>query len=215
MDKTTVCILCGLVLLGVLVWLLSRKRSEKYSNLGDLDNVGTFTNPPPYEFVQADDQLMGRLEPRPDEYFANIIAPTSGCNADAAGSAEPKPAVTALQRLTDLQGSELMPRVSKNVTPFNVDVADPATYSFAISMPRVQVKSRIQDYSSASMIRGDIPITYFADIPMVGRSQYTSADNLNMHGLFTPYFKSKYNKLSGAGYRNLPLQVANQEVLMS
>jgi hypothetical protein len=215
MDKKTVCIIIGVVVAVLLILQLSKKR-ESYSNLSDLDNVGTFTNPPPYEFVQASGSLVGQLEPRADEYFANIVAPSSGCGANSAGASEPKPAATALQRLTNLQGSDLMPRVnSKAVSPFNLDVSDPATYSFAISMPRVQIKSRTQDYSSASMIRGDIPITYYADIPMVGRSQYTSADNLNMSGLFTPYFKAKYNKLSGAGYRNTGLMVANQEVLMS
>lgn len=216
MDKTTIYIFLAVLVLAALLYFgLRGKKKETYSNLGDLDNVGTFTNPPSYEFVQSDKGLLGQLEPKPDDYFANIVAPTDGAGAGAAGASPTKPDATAMQRLTQLQGSELMPRISTNVTPFNVDVSDPATYSFAVSMPRVQLKNRYMDGSATGAIRGDVPITYHPEIPIVSRLLSQSADSLNMHGLFTPYFKSKYQKLTGAGYKNLPLAVANQEVLMS
>lgn len=106
--------------------------------------------------------------------------------------------VQRLDRIDD----KLLPRVSNSVTPYNVDVADPIAYTFQVHAPRVIRKDRLA--MQADPIRGDIPITYYPDIPIIQQSQY-NRDSLRLDGTFSDAFKAQYDRLSGSNaYFNLP-----------
>lgn len=202
-TMNTICLVLCLAVLGILVLFLCKKKKEKYStttnmNLNSVANIGSLTNSPqprPYEML--------------DEQFANVVSPSCGKGVKENFHKDEEVAMQRLNR------DSRFPRISKDVTPFNVDVSDPSTYSFSVSMPRVQLKSKSQDYSAASMMRGDIPITYHDEICMVTRPQYMSADNLKMDGFFSDTYRAKYNKLTGAGYRNHNAFISNEEIIMS
>lgn len=105
--------------------------------------------------------------------------------------------INRLDRIDD----KLLPKISTNLTPYNVDVADPVAYTFQVHAPRVIRKDPIA--MLADPIRGDIPITYFPDIPIIQQSQY-NRDSLRLDGLFSPAFKAQYDKLTGSEHQNYP-----------
>jgi hypothetical protein len=106
-----------------------------------------------------------------------------------------------VQRL-DRMDSGLLPKVSSSVTPYNVDVADPVAYTFQVHAPRVIRKDYLA--MQADPIRGDIPITYYPDIPIIQQSQY-NRDSLRLDGAFSDAFKAQYDRLSGSNaYFNAP-----------
>lgn len=114
-----------------------------------------------------------------------------------------------MERLHRIQGKSLMPRVSNHVTPFNVDVANPTSHKYMVNTPRVSsaLKSKYKDYSMSTMIRGDIPITYDPNVCLIAKTTQ-GRDDLNLAGLFSPYFASLYNKYTGKEYKNLVQKVA-------
>ena len=113
------------------------------------------------------------------------------------------------ERLGKIQGSALMPRTSTYVTPYNVDVANPSSAKYMVNTPRVTtaLKSKYKDYSQSTMIRGDIPITYHANIALIAKT-IQGRDDLNLSGLFSPHFKALYQKYTGSAYKNLVQKVA-------
>lgn len=68
-----------------------------------------------------------------------------------------------------------IPRVSKNVTPFDVDVSAPSSHMFAASFnPYVsQVKSRNAELGSLShAIRGDICIKHYPNVAVIEKTRH-------------------------------------------
>lgn len=190
-----------LALAGVGVWLWMRhrreeKKTEGFTHAGQLDNVGSLLDDQ-YDLLQAPDMEA------PAAHFADLVADDSTIEqpADLTDSARP------MERLHRIQGQSLMPRTSRNVTPYNVDVANPTSHSYMASQPRVQLKSRFKDYSLSGMIRGDVPVNHHPNICLISKTTQ-GRDDLRLDGLFTPHFVSLYNKYTGKAFKNMPMHVA-------
>lgn len=104
------------------------------------------------------------------------------------------------------------PKTSSDLIPYNIDVADPATHLFSALGPRVIIKNRQKDYHLASHIRGDIPIKYYPDTPLVGHSRF-GRDSLVV-GYYSPEYKATYDYHSNYPYKNMPMYVSNEETIM-
>jgi hypothetical protein len=144
----------------------------------------------------------------PTPYFADLVAAEADnklSQASTLGNIRP------LERLDRDADSHLMPRTSKSVTPYNIDVADPKTYMFQVNMPRVVLKD--PQWEQADPYRGDIPIKFYPNVPLVGKSQYGSRSSWRGDGYFSEFGKELYAKYTGQGYLNKPIIVANQETI--
>jgi hypothetical protein len=186
------CVVVGIVMLIAFFIFMGTK--ESYANIGQIDNIGSVEDG--YELVQSPEDHV------PEAQFADLV--DSG-NEQAA--ILPQKA----QRIVDVQGAPLLPRISKGVTPYNVDVADPVTHSFMVNPPNVQLKDPLK--MLADPYRGDIPIKYYPNVPLVNQSRY-GRDSLRLDGFFSDAFRDLYNKYSGKGYKNLPMSVVNEETIM-
>uniref|UniRef100_A0A6C0JVD0 Uncharacterized protein n=1 Tax=viral metagenome TaxID=1070528 RepID=A0A6C0JVD0_9ZZZZ len=110
-----------------------------------------------------------------------------------------------LDRL-DRIDSDLLPNVSSNVTPYDVDVADPISYSFQVHAPRVIRKDLLQQ--QADPFRGDIPIVMYPDVPIIQRSRY-NRDSLRLDGMFSEALAKSYDRLTGKAFFDTPTQVSH------
>lgn len=198
-----VCAIVGIIIIiALLVYFCVYRNSESYSNIGDITNVGA---------LEDEYQVVGGTYEQqvPSVNFADLI--DCGVAKEIAGQpSQIGSDIDPMQRLERLQGKSIMPRVSKGVTPYNVDVADPATYLFQVS-PRVVIKSR--QYEQSDPIRGDIPINYCPNVCLISGSQY-GRESQNFSGMFSDTYKGLYNKLTGNGYLNMPLKVAGEETIL-
>lgn len=176
---------------GAYYWM---REKESYSNIGDVDNIGS---------LDDSHEMMEREEDA--EYYAKLVGNEELKNFDTIQGIRP------VERLERIQGSDLLPRVSRNVTPYNVDIADPKTHSYMTNPPRVQLKDPI--WSLADPIRGDIPITYHPDISLINRTRY-GRDSLRLDGFFSDAFVNLYNKYTSKGFKNMPMKVVNGETVM-
>jgi len=117
-----------------------------------------------------------------------------------------------MERMGRYNNSHLMPKSQCNsVTPWDISVADPNTYLFRTSMPRVNLFTR--QARQADAIRGDIPITINPDIALISTSQY-GRDSLRLDGFFSQAFTAMYDKITGQAYCNMPANVSYGETLM-
>jgi hypothetical protein len=104
-----------------------------------------------------------------------------------------------------------LPKTSSNVTPYNVDVADPVSYSFLVHAPRVIKKDYLA--MQADPFRGDIPINIYPDIPLVQKSQFDRS-SLRLDGAFTEAINKNYDKLNAKAYFNIPQMMSQGGVNM-
>lgn len=196
-------LVASLAAVALLVWWCMRKKKdnkEGYANIGDISNVGSLNDG--YDLVAAPEDDV------PGEHFADLV--DCGDHPGLDPKSELK-YIRPMERLHRVQGSQLMPRISKDVTPYNVDIADPVTHSYMVNPPRVQLKDPIK--MLADPYRGDIPIKYYPNISLVAKSQY-GRDSLRLDGFFSSQYRCLYNKYTGKGYKNMPLKVVNEEILM-
>jgi len=211
MDKKTqriILIVVGVAAVCVVVYYIYyRKNSSKegFTGLaaGANDNIGHLLDDS-YDLVPGADNEI------PAPHFADIVNQGDQSEyiqpePDAANS----PTMRPMERLHRVQGKSLMPRVSIDVTPFNVDVANPTSHKYMVNTPRVTtaLKSRFKDYSLASFVRGDVAITYHPTVPLIAKT-VQGRDDLRLDGLFTPYFNALYNKYTGKEFKSLPVKVA-------
>jgi hypothetical protein len=200
-------VILGLVIValiaGAAYWYYhSHSQKERYSNIGDVDNVGSIDTQ--YELVPAAEMDA------PAAHFADLV--DGGDHLDLV--TQPKDVsddIRPMARLDRIQGSQLLPRVAAQVTPYNVDVADPATHLFSVNAPRVQLKNRLAN--QADFYRGDIPITYYENVALIGKSSY-GRDSQKLDGFMSDHFRHLYNKYTGKAYLNMPIKVSNGETLM-
>lgn len=194
-DSVTLCCTVGIILLiALFIFLGTLESQEAYANIGQLDNIGSVEDG--YELVQSPEDHI------PEVHFADLV--DSG-NEQSAVLPE------QAQRIVDVQGAPLLPRISKGVTPYNVDVADPITHSYMVNPPRVQLKDPLK--MLADPYRGDVPIKYYPNVPLINQSRY-GRDSLRLDGFFSDAFRNLYNKYTGKGYKNLPMSVVNEETVM-
>ncbi len=202
MEDLSMCVVVGVILLVAIFILMSNTTSEKYSHIGDANNIGSIDTAGAiddgYELVESPENRV------PGAHFADLI--NSGDQKTAL------PSVVA-QRLSmdGSEGTALLPRISRGVTPYNVDVADPVTHSYMVNPPRVQLKDPIK--MLADPYRGDIPIKYYPNVPLVNQSRY-GRDSLRLDGFFSDAFRNLYNRYTGKGYKNMPMSVVNEETIM-
>ena len=176
---------------------------EAFTSLaaGAIDNVG---------MLSADnyDLLQGADNGVPAHHFADLVDQGDHLKDYMEAKKENPVEESAMERLERIQGNAMMPRTSKYVTPYNVDVASPSSAMYMVNAPRVQsLKSKYLDYSEASFIRGDVPITYNPNVCLVSKT-HQGRDDLRLNGLFTPHFNSLYKKYTGKSFKNLVQQTA-------
>lgn len=215
MSDKTLLIILGVVVVVVLYCMFVKKNKDGYRQAVDkeplkegftglsaasMDNVGMMSENN-YDLLQGADNEV------PAHHFADLVDEGDHLR-EYMEPVKEDPVENPMERLERIQGKALMPRTSTYITPFNVDVANPASAQYMVNAPRVQaLKSKYKDYSQASFIRGDIPISYNSNVCLVSKSRL-SRDDLRMDGLFTPYFSSLYRKLSGKSYKNLVQNIA-------
>ena len=203
MEDVSMCIVVGAILLVAIFILMSNTtRENMVANIGDGSNGGSFDNAGAIDGSYA---LVDSPENRaPSAVFTDLV--------DSGDQKTAIPLVPA-QRLAmnGSEGTPLMPRISKGVTPYNIDVADPISHSYMVNPPRVQLKDPIK--MLADPYRGDIPIKYYPNVPLVNQSRY-GRDSLRLDGFFSDAFRDLYNRYTGKGYKNMPMSVVNEETIM-
>ncbi len=181
---------------------------EKFTALaaGANDNTGMLLDDS-YDLLQGADNMV------PAPHFADLVAQGDHMKDYITQPKDIGENLRPMERLQRIQGKALMPRVSTHVTPFNVDVANPTSHKYMVNTPRVEtaLKSRYKDYSQASFIRGDIPITYNPNVALIAKT-VQGRDDLRLDGLFTPYFSALYNKYTGKEHKNLVMKIAGAGV---
>lgn len=173
---------------------------ESYANIGAIDNVGSLDDR--YELVMAPEMAAKDIN------FADIVdtgdQPRMINNPD--DQAQP------FDRLDRLQAHDTIPLTAMNTPAYNIDIANPSTYSYSVNAPRVLLKDPL--YIQADAFRGDIPITIHSNVALVAKSQY-GRDSLRLDGMFSDAYIDLYNKSTGRSFKNMPIKVVNQETLMS
>jgi hypothetical protein len=185
-----------LVLIGYIVW--SKKYKESYSNIGAIDNLGSLDSN--YELVRSPDDVV------PAAHFADMVD-DGDHTAMVKQPLSMADSLRPLERLDRVNTRDLLPRTAASVTPYHVDVANATTWAFSVNAPRVQLKNPVN--IQADPYRGDIPITYHPDVPLVSKSQY-GRDAIRLDGFFSDQFASLYSKYANRAYKNLPLKVSEQ-----
>lgn len=210
-DKQNLLIIAGLVVIAVVVYyywvyLPSHKKSEGYVAAGGLDHVGSLDNSQ-YDSIPAPDYEV------PAAHFADLVEESETNGGYSEQPDCPGENLRPYERLHRVQGEALMPRTSLSVTPYNIDVANPASHQYMVNAPRVStaLKSRYKDYGLASMIRGDIPITHHPNVCLINKT-HLGRDDLRLDGLFSDQFKQLYRTYTGDGHKNLPIHVAGAGV---
>lgn len=203
LSRQVIIILILAVIACLVVFCYTRKSSsENFTGMasGSINNIGSLSEPT-YDLLDSPESCAST------PHFADLVDQgdhTSLYMKDKQSDEDINP----MERLHRVQGRDLLPRVSSQVTPFNIDVADPTSHKYMANAPRVTtIKSRFKDYSAASFIRGDIPITYNPNVPLVSKT-VQGRDDLRLDGLFTPHFKSLYNKYTGKAYKNFVQDIA-------
>jgi len=199
-----VCIMLGaLLLVGLLIWYCMQKdkKNEGYLAAGALDHLDSIDGN--YELIESPDEAV------PAEHFADLV--DSGDQARLVK--QPRmmdEALKPLDRFERLQNDAQIPLTAAHLPAFNIDVANPSAYAFAVQAPRVLLKDPL--YMQADPIRGDIPIKYHPDVPMVAKSIY-GRDSIRMDGTFSDSYRYLYNQLTGRQYKNMPLQVSTMSTV--
>jgi hypothetical protein len=201
LDSTTkTCLIIGgIIVIAVIVYFVWKKKNGKkegYSNIGDLDNVGSLDSS--YSLVQSPEDVV------PAVHFADLV--DGGDHHNIVRQPEnTMEDIRPMERLERITSRNLLPRTAASVTPYNVDVAQPSAWAFSLNAPRVQLKNRL--YQQADPYRGDIAISYHPNIALIGKSEY-GRDSQRLDGTFSSHFTSLYNKLTNRAYKNLPLMTS-------
>jgi hypothetical protein len=205
LDNKNVCLIIGgLLLLGLVIYYCMRKeekpqKKESYMSAGAIDHLDSLD--PRYELIESPEEAV------PAEHFADLVDAGDQARLVKQPLGAVEEAATPFQRLERLQATEQMPLTAAHLPAFNIDVANPSTYAFATSAPRVTLKNRLA--MQADMVRGDVPIRYHPDVAMVGKSQY-GRDSLRLDGTFSDTFRHLYNKMTGRSFKSMPIQVATE-----
>lgn len=207
MNNTNLWIIVGIIVVVAAVvyfcfWTKTSKSTEGFVAAGGLDHVGALLDDQ-YDLIHAPDSEV------PASHFADLVAEGGDHSQYAEQPSTTGTGLRPIERLHRIQGKALMPRTSVNVTPYNIDVANPTSHKYMVNTPRVTsaLKSRFKDYSLSSFIRGDVAIKYYPNIALISKTTQ-GRDDLRLDGLFTPHFVALYNKYTGKAYKSMPIQVA-------
>lgn len=173
--------------------------TESYANIGAIDNVGSLDDR--YELVMAPEMAAKDIN------FADIV--DTGDQPRMINN--PNDQAQPFERLERLQGHDTIPLTAMNTPAYNIDVANPSTYAFSVNAPRVLLKDPV--WTFADPFRGDIPITMHPNVALVAKSQY-GRDSLRLDAMFSEGMSDLYSKMTGRSFRNLPIKVVNESVIM-
>ena len=208
MNNKIVIVVIIIIAISTIIAIWFKNKKESYSNIGYINNVGSLLDKN-YEFVQSpDDQI-------PPSHYADIV--DSGNHLEFINNADSDTYTLNVEnqsnseRLHRNHDKSLMPRTSRNVTPYNIDVSDPTSHAYMVNPPRVQLRDPLKFL--ADPYRGDVPITYHPNISVVGKTRY-GRDSLRLDGFFSPHYQALYNKYTGSGFKNMPVKIVNQETVM-
>lgn len=165
-------------------------KKQGYANVSDMTGAGSFDNyAPPSNPNEIADALS----------FAELVD-------DSNSSAYKKVSESgAMDKLADTMKSMELPKSSRNVTPYNIDVADPKAFSYMASLPRVTIRPRT--YEDADPYRGDIPIRFNPNIALVTKSQYGD-DSQKTDAMFSELTIESADRLRKNSYKNTPIQAS-------
>jgi len=197
MDKNTKYILIAVVLL-----LVIGGAYYYYHNSSNNSNVEEYT---PFD-VSLGDQYTSPEEKECAPHFADLV------NAGDHAPIVNEDYASKLAKMNRQCDSVRLPRTSKGVTPYNIDIADPKSFMFQVNLPRVILKD--PQYQYGDPFRGDIPIKDHPNTCLVSKSRYNEHSSLRTDGLFSPYFNEMYDQYTGAEYKNMPINVVNEETIM-
>lgn len=199
------------------------KSSESYLTSSNLDNIGSFEPYKQSDYVPVYSNLSGGIQPYSNvnhqkdynpyyptaEYYSDSEYYDAIPDSKVIDDKNSKNRIDTVARLD--RKDTALPVTSKNLTPYDVDVADPKQYSFMVNAPRVIRKDRLA--LQADPFRGDIPIAIYPDIPIIQKSQY-DRDSLRLDGAFSEALSQTYNKLTGKAYVNQPMNTSKGDTIM-
>jgi hypothetical protein len=199
-----VLLVLGLLAVGGYYWYEKDhpSASESYTHAGEFD----LSLVDQYQHINSPESHV------PTPYFADLVDGGDTSNAGQVEQANTLKFIRPLNRLDRDAESLMMPRTSKNVTPYNIDVADPKTHMFQVNMPRVQLKD--PQWQQADPYRGDIPIKFAPNVPLINKSRYGTRSSWRGDGFFSDTYKDLYAKYTGQAYLNKPIMVANEGTIM-
>lgn len=201
MNSNLYILIGGLIVIAILVFVCMKNKGVKEGYTSNsADNVGALV-----DYQKVEDPV----DSIPGEHFADMVGGVQTKFYDFQPEESKK--IRPMERLSRVQGSQAMPRTSKNVTAYNVDVADPSAYMYQVQTPRVLKLDPLA--AKADPYRGDIPITIYADVPVVGRSKY-GRDSLRLDGYFSESLNRLFDKYTGKAFTNKPMAVVNQGLIM-
>lgn len=199
--------ICIIILIALIILWFRRKKAEQYTSssmahIGGLSDYGRlFSKPPGYDVMQNyGSQYNPFFPPHEYEHFG-------ASERDQHLTWNEKRTIDRLDRID----AELLPKVSTSVTPYNIDVADPVTYTYQVHAPRVIRKDRLA--MEADPVRGDVPIMIYPDVPLIQRSQF-NRDSLRLDGAFSEALAKSYDRLTGKAYFNQPSQLSHGGLMM-
>lgn len=216
---------CIVIILALgIVWLKKVKanKNEEYtssslSHIGGLSDYNNLPRYPPenYDIMKNYGSQYNPFFPMREGFNQNYQNAQNANSQNSQNSQNQLEHATWNERRTldrlDRIDADLLPKISTNVTPYNVDVADPVAYTYQVHAPRVIRKDRLA--MEADPIRGDVPIMMYPDVPLVQRSQY-NRDSLRLDGAFSEALAKSYDRLTGKSYFNQPSQLSHGGMLM-
>lgn len=203
-NATNVCLIVGaLLLVGLFIyWCMGKdKKKEPYMSAGAIDHLDSLDSR--YELVQSPEDAV------PAAQFADIV--DTGDQAKFVQQAQTAKDIRPIERLDRLQTKDMLPSTAAHLPQYNIDVANPSAYAFATSAPRVVLKNRYN--MQADPIRGDIPIRYHPDVPLISTSSI-DRDAWRGDGYFSDTFAHLYNKLTGRAFKNMPLRQNTESTVL-
>ena len=221
-NNNLLIVLCVVLLVGVIVYFCAGKKSnfskgtidnkevetdvkiENFIASGGIDNLGSL-NDNQYNLVQSPDAQVAATD------FANLVSENSeGPDLAIRDSLQPTynaAGMKPMERLNRISNQSLMPRTSRNVTPFAVDLGNPKSFKFSVNQTRVQLKPKLFSSSLYTSIRGDTAIKYNRNVPLIAISQY-GRENQRFDGLCSAGSQALYNKYTASAYKSLPVLTA-------
>lgn len=191
-------LLLVIAVLGLVYWYRDSisawfNKKQTYANVNDMTGAGTFDNiAPPMNPNETDDALS----------FADLVDDTTTSKYQTVAHMSESTAMKDLEK--EFEAARL-PKTAQNVTPYNIDVADPKSFSYMANMPRVSIKPKT--WEGADPYRGDIPIRYNPNIALVTKSQYDK-DSQRTDTMFSDATFEAADRLQQKAYKSMPMQVS-------
>lgn len=205
----TCLLVIGLILLALVVWECMKKEQPPHPHSKEgFVHVGSM------DAASLDSSYNSNIAPEdaaPSPHFADVVGEGDQVQMVRSQEAE-NGAQKAIERLEQIHTRDLLPRSAAAATPYQVDIANTATWAYAVNTPRVNL-GLDKLARQADPYRGDVPITYHPDVALIGKSHH-GRDSLRLDGFFSSHFENLYNKYNNRAYKNLPYKVAAQETVM-